>query len=339
MKNSNEDQLNKQADYLNRTLTFTGYGDMHRAEIYNNLFDGNGKFSILHPDTIQKTPVVSSLNFEQAKSSDKGYTFFKNHEITAPGPDKELRTQSFPVFSAKQGTMLNPETQQAEQKWVNSTITKTEGFNAMAGRAIMKAFTKKEDGSGQVEAYQAYYMLNYQYKNLETNEIKSVKDTSPLDIIEGKAVLVKDDKPVGSIKLPDFGIENKLRQLPIVGLEDGTNLKDLFSSIHRGNLTHVLLKVGNEKLDRFLAADPVTQTVAEFDKDMVRLDLGRSVGRNVSLGEDKPSISERRPQGIEDKGNTEAAKMENNSPSSEKKNEMSKSVQKRGNRNRKSQGV
>lgn len=315
MKTLNRDEAKKNAEYLNKTLKYTGFGDLHEQKIFNSIIEGKNDFGIAHNETIDGKSVAVLLSFGLKDSEKSKYIQFQSFTMMIMDDITGVsRSQDFKVYGSQKLEILDEHNQKVS-KYINNTLTKKEAFNALEGRAPLKTFTKKEQGKNEVLAYSAYYIIDLNNKIDETDNFKVVK-------------------------LPDFGVDKKLDQLPIKDVELNNNRDKILQALNRGNFQKVIMIDGSENVERYIVADPVNKTIAVYDENKIRIDLVKNNEQSLDSdldvknnGNQLVKDSDNQKKNNSKKGNTISQESKSDSV---QKNQQKKS---QGGRKRKGKGV
>ncbi|MGO1672052.1 MAG: hypothetical protein ACTHYC_14600 [Sphingobacterium sp.] len=131
----------KNLEYLENQLFYTGFGEIPKEELKNILSKEAPSVQLVHRKAYGNDEAVASLNFDR---SDKGYYFFNSFDLALKGKnDEDL---------VKQNYRIN----------YGNTFTLKEAFNLLQGRSVNKDFIKKDlDENGQKESYNAWAYLDF----------------------------------------------------------------------------------------------------------------------------------------------------------------------------------
>lgn len=134
----------KNLDYLQDQVKFTGFGDELGALLKAALEKGAPEFALNHNTRFSNDDVAAVLHFK--KSGQTGMYFFNRYDVTLkPEGSKEDLTQSFYINKG-------------------SNITLKEAYNLMNGRAVNKDLTTKEG-----ELYNAWVQMDFKQADAHGN--------------------------------------------------------------------------------------------------------------------------------------------------------------------------
>ncbi|MBC7886667.1 MAG: hypothetical protein H7Z13_02175 [Ferruginibacter sp.] len=127
----------KNFDYLNKQIKFTGFGEGHSDELKDKIQQQTPEFTIFHQQDFGKDNTVATLQFK--KSDDSDMYFFNRFNLLVKNEQ-----QSDPV---KQTFYISNK---------EDNITLKEAYNLMNGRAVNKELSTKEG-----EKYNAWLQLDF----------------------------------------------------------------------------------------------------------------------------------------------------------------------------------
>ncbi len=127
----------KNFEYLNKQIKFTGFGEGHSDELKDKIQKQTPEFTIFHQQDFGKDNTVSTLQFK--KSDDSDMYFFNRYNLLVKNEQ-----QSDPV---KQTFYISNK---------DDNITLKEAYNLMNGRAVNKELSTKEG-----EKYNAWLQLDF----------------------------------------------------------------------------------------------------------------------------------------------------------------------------------
>jgi len=133
----------KNVDYLNNQIKYTGFGDGHLEKLKEKIKEGKPEFTLFHNADFGKDATVATLQF---KKSDKDDMYFYNRYSLM------LKSAQHPDPIKQTFYISNKE----------DNITLKEGYNLMSGRAVHKELATKEG-----EKYTAWLQLDF--KNTDKN--------------------------------------------------------------------------------------------------------------------------------------------------------------------------
>jgi len=170
----------KNLEFLQKQVQFTGYGKEHNNELREELKKQNPSFTLYHQQDFGKDSTVSSLHFKKSESSDM--YFFNRHTIV-------LKNEQHPD-TVRQGFYINNG---------KDNITLKEGFNLLSGRAVEKDLENKEG-----EKYRAWIQLNFKEIDKQGNfETRQFHQRYGFDL----------EKVVGNLPIKSLGNLEEKKQL------------------------------------------------------------------------------------------------------------------------------
>ncbi len=183
------------------------------------------EFQLSLNKSFRKDTAMATLHFKKGNESDM--YFFNRYQLSLLNEKQDIH--------AKQMFYINK----------GSSITLKEGYNLLAGRAVHKTLTSKEN-----EKYGAWVQLDY--KNTAANgnyEIKQFHQNYGYDL------------------------EKVLAKYPIKELGDEQSKKQLLSSLERGNLQAAVFEIGSKEEKLFITPNPEYKTLTAYN----------TAGQKVSL--------------------------------------------------------
>lgn len=177
----------KNFDYLQKQIKFTGFGEGHAEELKQKMAEQKPDFTIFHQQDYGKTAAVATLQF---RKSDEGDMYFFNRYSLLLKNEQ----QADPV---KQTFYINPK---------EDNITLKEAYNLMEGRAVHKEMSPKEG-----EKYQAWLQLDFKATDKHGNfELKKFHENYGFRL----------DEALGKHPIKELGDESS-RQRLMESLERG----------------------------------------------------------------------------------------------------------------------
>ena len=143
-----------------------------------------------------------------------------------------------------------------------SSITLKEGYNLLAGRAVHKTLTSKEN-----EKYSAWVQLDF-------------KKTAQ----NGNYGMKQFHQNYG------YDLEKVLAKYPIKELGDEQSKKQLLSSLERGNLQSAVFQIAGKEEKLFISANPEYKTLTAYNTAGQKISL-----RDLFQKEEQTSKQEQKP--------------------------------------------
>ena len=229
-------------EYLKEQLKNTGFGDMLNAELANKIKEGAPEFHLSQNKAYVKDSVIANLHFKKGNDSDM--YFFNRYQLSLVNDKQEV--------AAKQMFYINK----------GGSITLKEGYNLLAGRAVHKTLTTKEN-----EKYSAWVQLDFKNTNGNGNyEMKQFHQNYGYDL------------------------EKVLAKYPIKELGDEQSKKQLMSSLERGNLQAAVFEIGGKEEKLFITANPEYKTLAAYNTAGQKISL-----RDLFQKEEQRNTQEQKP--------------------------------------------
>ena len=229
-------------EYLKEQLKNTGFGDTLHTELANKIKEASPKFQLSLNKTFGKDTLTATLDFKKSADSDM-YFFNRYHLSLTDGKHEEAAKQTFYINKG-------------------SSITLKEGYNLLAGRAVHKTLTSKEN-----EKYGAWVQLHFRNTTQNGNyEMKQFHQNYGYDL------------------------EKMLAKYPIKELGDEQTKKQLLSSLERGNLQAALFQIGGKEEKLFITANPEYKTLTAYNTMGQRVSL-----KDLFQKEEQSSKQEQKP--------------------------------------------
>lgn len=258
MTKENEEQVQKQVFY-------TGFGESHNFQIAQGFVDlnkGAEEFKIVHQADFFKTKAIADLLFKVG-STDKKIVFFQSFDLTLVGENDQTLQRNFRVELPKKIPLTESENPDSV-KWINSTFTLKEAFNAMQGRYVLKDFLfedPKDESKNRV--YKAYTTVDF-------------------------GSLDKHGNPkLKKISVQGIDVDKLLAVLPIKDIDVNDNRKNTVDSINKGNLQAVTLVVGEQEKVYYIALDAPRKALAIYDDKFMRLGFPFAQTEQKDQGKDQ----------------------------------------------------
>ncbi len=242
-------------EYLKEQLKNTGFGDTLHTELANKIKGATPEFQLSLNKVFGKDTVTATLDFK--KGADSDMYFFNRYQLSLVNDKQEV--------GAKQMFYINK----------GSSITLKEGYNLLAGRAVHKTLTSKEN-----EKYGAWVQLDF--KNTTQN---------------GNYEMKQFHQNYG------YDLEKMLAQYPIKELADEQSKKQLLSSLERGNLQAAVFGVAGKQEKLFISANPEYKTLTAYNTAGQKVSL-----RDLVQKEEQSSKQEQKP--VQKAGQEEKVKMD-----------------------------
>lgn len=133
------------AQYLEKRLVYTGFGEELIPELRQKMAEGKEKFELHFEKEINGKKVEANLKYSL---STQGNYFFNSYDLKINRPEMEPLERSFKVSNQE-------------------TFSLKEAFNLLEGRSVLKAYSKlenKEEGS-KIEELKSWSYLDFGNNN------------------------------------------------------------------------------------------------------------------------------------------------------------------------------
>lgn len=235
----------KNLEYLEGQLKYTGMGEIPREKLIENIKDGQENFVLGLEQSYGPDSAKATLHF---RKSNEDYYFFNSFDMTVQSKGMDSITATYKV--KKPVAITKIDSKGVEQKeWVNATMTFKEAANQCMGRAVNKDYVKVDkEEPNKNEKYNVWEVLDF--KNPDDQGNYPVK------------------------RVFNFDIEKVLADYPIKELETEGYKKDLINSLQRGNRQIATFKnASGEETKFYIEAHPVSHTLKIYDANMMRVNL------------------------------------------------------------------
>ena len=229
-------------EYLKEQLKNTGFGDTLNTELANKIKDAKPEFQLSQSKAFGKDTAVATLHFKKGNDSDM--YFFNRFQLQLKNDKQEVNATQ--IFYINKG----------------SSITFKEGYNLLAGRAVHKTLTSKEN-----EKYGAWVQLDF--KNTAAN---------------GNYEMKQFHQNYG------YDLEKVLSKYPVKELGEEQSKKQLISSIERGNIQAATFQIGDKEERLFITANPEYKTLTVYNTSGQKVSL-----REMFQKEEQTSKQEQKP--------------------------------------------
>lgn len=249
----------KNLEYLEKQLFYTGFGDISKQELREQMEKGRKEFQLEMTRNYGDDTVKAGLNF---KLSDQGNYFFNSYDLKLEKPKGELVEQTFRIN-------------------YGNTFTFKEAYNLLDGRSVNKDFlpmqkqdengnrlTQQSDENGKLKTYNAWAYLDMTQKDQQGN------------------FLIK--------KKFNYNLEEALSKYPIKEASFQQSYTELVESLKKGN-RQMANFVDGEKTQRvYIEAAPTSRNDLNiYDSNMKRQLLSerkQNIDKSPSVNEDRKEM-------------------------------------------------
>ncbi|MNV10907.1 hypothetical protein D3C71_1014500 [compost metagenome] len=259
------------AQYLEKRLVYTGFGEELIPELRQNMAEGKEKFELKFEKEINGKKVEANLKYSL---SNQGNYFFNAYDLKINQTDKEPLERTFKVDNKE-------------------TFSLKEAFNLLEGRSVLKSYSNFEKGKedSKITELQSWSYLDASIKN---NKRETANEGENGVVTKNIAVMRKCN---------DYDLDSLVSMYPIKNIEIPGKKADLVQSLQRGNLQSVLLEKDGEYKKHFIEASPKFKTINIYNEQMVKLFIPNKKKEDLKTSEKQDNAEKLIQPGKNKQGN------------------------------------
>jgi len=252
---------------LERQLFYTGFSEVSKEELKNQMATGKEEFQLLHQKEYGTDKVSAQLNI---KLSEKGNYYFHSYDLSLQkqGEDNPLSR----TFKINYG----------------NTYTLKEAYNMLDGRSVNKDFLprQKKDENGVFQALEKD----------ENGRLKTYNAWAYLDMTEKD----KDGDFLVKKKF-SYDLEEAISKHPIKEMGFAQSKSEVLESLKKGNRQMVTTQRDGREEKIYIEAAPRSGTLNVYDSNMKKQLLSLEKKPEQSVSETK---KQSKKEGVENEGET-----------------------------------
>jgi hypothetical protein len=236
----------KNYDYLADQVKMTGFGEMLKDALKDQMMKGEADFQLQHQVKFGEKEMNYNLNFRKSTTQDN--YFFNSYDATLAKPGETALSNTF---------------------YTDQRITSKEAFNLLEGRSVEKKYNHHEKiMEGGKEVYKPIKDSTYNvWVKLDLNDADA----------KGNFKLLTFGEKHG------FDLEKKIGELPIRQLNNIDDRNELMNSLRKGNVQSVTFEKNDQKETRFIEANPRSREINVYDASMQRIE-DKKMAKDLGVG-------------------------------------------------------